>query len=92
MKKTYDISAENRFRVFQVSYIPQSNYRPSRIKIKDLRNNKSIILSKDPEFRDGDDQALNHLEKLGITVDALGLSGGSYYLLLSRNTEIALTK
>ncbi len=73
----------NRFRVFVVSFIPQSDTKPSRIKIKDVRenpkDNKGIIISKNGAFMER--QAAEYLQKQGISVDAIAVFGNDYLLL-----------
>jgi hypothetical protein len=83
MKSTHDIPFNNRFRVFEISFVPCSNHRPSRVKIKDTRFNQTILLSRDHDYRDYENQALNYLESIGITVDGLGLTDKKFTLLSS---------
>lgn len=78
-------------RIFEVSYIAQSNCRPSRVKVKDLHNNVTKIFSKDKyEGRDSDDQALNYLLSIGIPITGRAQGKGNLVLLISsdRNTPL----
>ncbi len=65
-------------RFFLVSGLPATDTKPSRIKIKDLYNNKSIILNNQgewPEYR-----ALRHFRdaKIEITSDG-SVQGGTIF-------------
>lgn len=69
MTNCYDhIGRDSRFRMFSVRYFPY------RVQIKDLRHNKTRYLYRDDQFRDIQDQALNYLIGIGISVDGMGLA------------------
>jgi hypothetical protein len=73
MKKTcYDIT--ERFRIFQIHFVPCGNVVGARIRIRDMRRNKTKYIPYSHEYRDAQDEALNYLEKIGIPVDAIGLA------------------
>ena len=55
-------------RAFVIRYLPQTNNKPTRLKITDLHRNETKTMSKDFEYRDCSDQAFTYLEKLGIPV------------------------
>lgn len=86
-KTTMDISV--RYRTFEVKYIGPSNVRGSRYQIKDLRHGTKRTLPYDYEFRDCQDSALNYLESIGITVDAMALTDNTAFLL-SKDFETKL--
>lgn len=79
MNKLSDIT--NRFRAFQVSCVPATNTRPTRVKIKDLRHEKQIVLSYGFEHSNMEDLALDYLEKKGINISALAMGKNEFSLL-----------
>lgn len=79
MNKLSDIT--NRFRAFQVSCVPATNTRPTRVKIKDLRHEKSIILSYTEHYQSMEDLAIDYLEKKGINISALAMGKNELNLL-----------
>lgn len=85
---------DTRYRMFRVTYSgPTASGRGSRVVIRDLRHNKTVILHKADKFRDSSDQAANHLESIGISVDAMGLADlDADCLLLSRDISTPLRK
>lgn len=74
-------SLDLRYRVFSVSYVPATNTRPSRVKIKDLRRNKSKIVSYDSSDSDLEMTARKYLLSLGIECQALGMCERDFFLL-----------
>lgn len=78
-----------RYRVFTISYVPATNTRPSRVKIKDCRRNKSKIIPYDSSDSDLEMTARKYLFSLGIECQALGMSQDGFSLL-SENFETAL--
>ena len=85
--KTNSNEVPLRYRMFAVKYIAQTNHRQSRIKINDLRYNKSITFNYGSDtIGDTIDQAISKLESLGISVDAMGLADlDNDIVLLSKN-------
>jgi hypothetical protein len=79
MNKLSDIT--NRFRPFEVSCVPATNTRPTRVKIKDLRHEKSIILSYTAHDQNMEDLALDYLNKKGIKISALAMGKNEFSLL-----------
>ncbi len=55
-------------RAFEVKYLGPTNSRGSRVKIEDLRFNKSKTISYDYQFNDAGDIAENYLKSIGIKV------------------------
>ena len=82
-------SLDLRYRVFSVSYVPATNTRPSRVKIKDLRHNKSKIVSYDSSDSDMEMTARKYLLSKGIECEAMGMMKDSF-LLLSENFGAAM--
>lgn len=74
-------SLSTRYRVFSVSYVPATNTRPSRVKIKDLRQNKSKVVSYDSSDSDLEMTARKYLSFLGIECQALGMCEQDFFLL-----------
>lgn len=74
-------SLDLRYRVFSVSYVPASNTRPSRVKIKDLRRNVSKIVSYDSSDSDMEITARKYLANQGIECEAMGMMKDSFLLL-----------
>lgn len=74
-------SLDLRYRVFSVSYVPATNTRPSRVKIKDLRRNKSKIVSYDHSDSDMEMTARKYLASKGIECQAMGMMEDSFLLL-----------
>lgn len=63
-------------RAFQVTHVPATNNNPSRVKLKDLRFNKSIILNYGPDTPDnGTELAVYSLAKLGNYDLSSGMGG-----------------
>ena len=79
MKKLPHIA--NRFRAFEVSHVPATNTRPTRVKIKDLRYEKSIILSYGADEKTTEELALAYLGKKGIKISALAMGKNEFSLL-----------
>lgn len=73
-------SLDLRYRVFSVSYVPATNTRPSRVKIKDLRQNKSKIVYPHP-CDDLEMTARKYLASKGIECQALGMCERDFFLL-----------
>lgn len=72
MKTAYDI--QTRYRMFQVHFPGPGNTLGTRIKIKDLRHNKTKWIGYSDLGGRMDDQAVAYLESIGISVDAFGLA------------------
>jgi hypothetical protein len=72
MKTAFDIAT--RYRMFSVHYFGPGNRFGSRIKLKDLRHNKTKWISYCDTTGRMDDQAVQYLDSIGISVDALGLA------------------
>lgn len=60
---------------------PATNTRPTRVKIKDLRHEKSIILSYTEHDQSMEDLAIDYLEKKGINITALAMGKNEVNLL-----------
>jgi hypothetical protein len=61
------------YRAFEVTYLPCTNHRPSRVKIVDTRGTShgnaklpKVIISFDSVYKGSSDQAAKHLTDLGI--------------------------
>lgn len=79
------IPRDSRFRMFRVRYFPY------RVQIKDLRHNKIKYLHRSDDYRDIQDQALNYLISIGISVDGMGLADkDSDCVLLSKDIATPL--
>jgi len=79
-------------RVFEVYYLPQTETKPSRFKINDLRHRKSIIVSrKYDETYDFDAKQLGEhiLNKLGINLIGFGEAKRGF-VLFSDNFSIPI--
>ncbi len=69
MKTTIDIG--KRYRMFSLKYLPATNTKPSRCKIKDLRFDKSKVISLNGDSMA--DKAIQYLESIGIQCQALAM-------------------
>lgn len=54
--------------MFEVKFLGPTNFKGSRIKITDLRQLKSVTLSKSYNFNDSTDQAIAYLLNKGIDI------------------------
>jgi hypothetical protein len=82
-------SLATRYRVFSVNYVPATNTRPSRVKVKDLRRNVSKIVSYDSSDSDMEMTAHKYLLSKGIECTAMGMMENDF-LLLSEDFETPL--
>lgn len=90
MSKTQS-QIEIRYRYFRVTYVGATDYKPSRIKIHDMRQDIKKFISYDYEFNNISDQAISYLGKLGINVEALAIANkDSDCLLLTKNFSTEL--
>ena len=71
-------------RCFEVTYLPCTNYLPSRVKIKDIRFKKSKIIDYDHSLNNIFDMAYNFLKSKNIECEHMGESEKGY-LLFSYN-------
>lgn len=61
----------NRFRAFKVAYLGSTDTKPARIKITDLRYDKSIIVHYTAKgAKNGEDRAIEYLQSIGINIAA----------------------
>ena len=58
------------FRAFELKYLGATDNRGARIRIRDLRFKKSIVLDRKYEL-DSDEQAVNFLQGLGIHITGM---------------------
>lgn len=73
-----------RYRVFSISYVPATNTLPCRVRIKDMRRNKTKIISYGTNNEPGEDleiTARKYLLSLGIECQALAMSQNDFSLL-----------
>lgn len=89
------MEAINRYRGFKVDYLGATNNKPVRIKITDLRYDKSIIVGYSAKGKDrGIDRAIEVLKEIGIEVSGVlwAEKGGvfMYDVLLSEDFTIML--
>ena len=71
-------------RVFEICYISPTNTKGARIRIKDLRHNKTVIIPFEYADSNIKDTARTFLKSKGITCVSQG-EGKKSYLLLSRD-------
>jgi len=64
------MNALNRVRVFEVTYVPCTNFRGSRVKIRDTWFNETKIIQYDYIHNQMADMAQAYLEKIGFNVVA----------------------
>lgn len=79
-------------RIFEVFFLPQTESKPSRLKINDLRQRKSVIVSrKYDETYDFDAQELgeHYLKNLGIDIVGFG-EGKKGFLLFSSDFKTSI--
>lgn len=69
-------------RAFKISFLGATNTKGSRVKIKDLRHNKSKIIDYDHTFSNTKEVAENFLKSKKIYCDCF-VSTENYYLLLT---------
>lgn len=76
-------------RAFEITYHGPTNFRPSRVKIDDLRFNKTKFISYDYELNNIFDMAKNYLKSIGI--ECLNMAESKKgYLLLTDNFKTEL--
>lgn len=73
-------------RAFQVVYHGATNTRGSRVKIDDLRFNKSKTISYNYEFNDAGEIASNYLSAIGIDISYCMEAKKGYILATSNFT------
>ena len=65
------ITSIQNFRGFKVQYLPSTDTKPARIKITDLRFNKSVLVNYSAQSAsNGQDRAIEYLKGLKIPVIA----------------------
>ena len=68
------MNIDKRYKGFEVTYVPATNTKPSKVRIKDLRMKKTKIISYDYEMDDIEDMAKKYLDsRLGIEIVAVVL-------------------
>lgn len=67
------------FRAFELKYLGATDNKGARIRIRDLRFKKSIVLSRDYEVNP-DEQAIYFLQGLGIHVTGMAEGIGVAYV------------
>jgi hypothetical protein len=77
-------------RGFIVRFVGQSDTKPARVRIWDTRNNVGVYLSYNYHGT-ASEQAQEHLESLGISVDGIMPTQAGLFLI-SENFDIKLTK
>lgn len=70
-------------RAFNVKYLSPTDFRGSRVKITDLRHNKSIIISFDYALTGIKEMALSELLKLGIKINSFSYNEKTYEYTLN---------
>lgn len=79
------------YRMFKVKFIGPTNTKGSRLKITDLRYNKSITLSKQYNYSSIVEQAMNYLDSIGIPLDAQSwdeVNSTNYLLTTDISTQL----
>jgi len=72
------------YRLFQISFVPPTNFRGSRVKIKDLRHNKTVIINQNYRKNDICECAVDFLKTKKIKCQAFG-SSNEFYILMSKD-------
>ena len=81
-----------RHRAFDVRFMPPTNHRGSRIRIRDLRRNHRVIVPYDYTIGNVLEQGEAYLKSLGINPDVLLLADKlDCYIIGSKNFETPLT-
>lgn len=75
------------FRTFQISYIPCTNFKGSRVKIKDLRHNMTKIINYDPSKSNIYEMAQEYLEARNIPLSGFS-DCTNYYSIFTDNFDI----
>ncbi len=78
-----------RYRSFHVTYIPATNHRPSRIKIRDCWYKENLVILMNPENKNILETAQEVLELIGFNIVAKAASDRGD-LLLCENFELRL--
>ncbi len=74
-------SANNRFRVFSVKYLPATNTKSARVKITDERHEVSKVIPYDSDCRDIYEMAEKFLAEKSISVNGLAMGKNNCFLL-----------
>jgi hypothetical protein len=81
------------YRMFKVTFLGPTNTQGSRLRITDLRYNKSIVLSKSYNYSNITEQAIKYLsDKLGIDIVARSwddVKGIDYLMTTNFNTQLS---
>lgn len=86
-----EIDITLRYRMFQVSYTGASGFWGSRVKIRDLRHKKTKSITYRADGGRTGDQAIEYLESIGISIQAIGLAHEDCdCMLLSEDTSTPL--
>jgi hypothetical protein len=73
------------YRLFQVVFIAPTNFRGSRIKIKDLRHNKTVIINQDHRKNDICECAVDYLKSKKIKCQNAFGSSNEFYILMTKD-------
>jgi hypothetical protein len=79
--------------MFKVTFLGPTNTQGSRLRITDLRYNKSIVLSKSYNYSNITEQSIKYLsDKLGIDIVAHAwddVKGTDYLMTTNFNTQLS---
>jgi len=87
--ETKQIKLLKNLRAFKIKYIGATNSRGSRVSIKDLRNNKTLIIAYDYEFNNICDMANKYLNSIGIEC-LFRCEYENGYILLTNNFDVMI--
>ena len=81
----------NHFRALNIRFLSPTNYKGSRIKINDLRNKKSKIISWDYSISEIQIIAIEYLQSIGIKINGFFYdSKKQEYILLTNDFKTEL--
>lgn len=69
------------FHILKITYIPETNTKPSRVRILSERFNESIVIPRDQKFRDIAEVAEHHLKKLDFSIIGQGEHYSGFYII-----------
>ena len=82
-----------RYRSFHVTYIPATDYRPSRVKIRDCWYKQTIVIPMNYDYDNVIETAIEKLTLLGFDIVGMATANSGdrgYDLLLCENFELRL--
>ena len=80
-------------RGFTVKILPPTNHRGTRLKIRDLKTNKSIVTHYQYQYNSIEEQAVAYLKRIGIKINsALWDSKNDTCILITNDFKTQLIK